>query len=171
MPNVFHFPPDKLADLIWKSEQAGDTWHSPLYRAAREGNLNLLMVPPGERAPVSLLDPVKHRKPLVVILCGDPGDAAIHHGPDAFPQTIRFMRWARFIMLHGAGGEPVHYRMLAQAAAFTGRTLVVETDGVTLPAWMAFKARLAPQTPGIIVKPHPGVEHPRSRMPAGVVAQ
>ena len=171
MPLFHDFPAAKLPELIWRSEQAGDTWHTPLYRAAMQGRLALMMVPPGERVPVSLLDPTKHRLPLVIMLCGDPGHAGAHHGPDAYAQSMRFMRWANFIMLHGAGGTAFHFAIAAETAVVARRLLLVETDGATLPEWAAFRAKVAPQTPGLEVRPHPGDYHPRTGLPAGMVIQ
>lgn len=158
MRNVAYFRSQQLDEFIWRAEQAGAGWLVPLLRAARRGDLQLLMAPAGGRLPLGLLKPAKHSRPTVVVLGDDAGPSA---GPAAFPQARRLFRWASWVMLHSAGGEPWHYACAAEAATLMRRALVVETSTAGLPAWVALKNELAPETPGICFQvpegrpPHP----------------
>lgn len=159
----------QMAEALRRFEQAGDTWHSPLIRAAMAGTLRFTILPPGARVPLSILDMQRDPRPLVVVVGGDAGGPAT---PDAFPQSRRLMRWAAFIMLHGAGGEPQHYAVAVEAASRVRRVLIVETTGAALPAWVALKAELARCTPGLGVMVPPGEPaHPREAPPPGVPLQ
>lgn len=158
----------QMAEAIRRFEQAGDTWHSPLLRAAMAGALRFTILPPGARVPLRILDMQRDPRPLVVVVGGDAGGPAT---PDAFPQARRLMRWAGFVMLHGAGGEAFHYAVAVQAAVLVRRVLIVETTGAALPAWVALKADVAPRTPTLGVKVRPGDAHPREAPPAGATIQ
>lgn len=159
--------PSTIAAQIARLEAAGFNHASPLLRAAAAGALQLIALPPGGRVPLRLLDPTRQRHPLVVLLGGD-HDAA-QHGPDAFPQARRLLAWSRWTMLHGAGGEALHYALAAQGACLFRRALIVETASRFLPAWRGLLAEMAPRCPGLIVECRPGDHHPRLTAPAGVV--
>lgn len=156
----------QMAELAVKLQQAGVGWHVPLLRAAMLGDLRFAMVSPGGRVPLRILDMNRDRRPLVVLLNGDGGGPA---EPDAFPQTRRLLRWARFVMLHGAGGEAFHYECAAEAARQTGQVLVAETTAAALPAWVALKLATAPRTPGLVIEPRG--PHPINTAPAEAVIQ
>lgn len=159
----------QLAEAIWRMEQAGAGWHVPLLRAVLGGTIRAVFVAPGSRVPRSLLDMSRHPRPLVVVLAGDGGGPA---EPDAFPQARRLLRWARFIILHGTGGEASHYALAAEAAIQARRVLLVETTSAALPAWFAAKSEVAPATPGIGWAVPPGKPaHPINGAPAGTVLQ
>ena len=161
--------PAQMAEYLRRMEQAGDTWHSPLIRAAMAGALRFVVVSHGARLPLSVLDLQRNPVPLVVIVGGDAGGPA---APDAFPQARRLMRWAGFILLHGTGGEAWHYAIAAEAAAQVRRVLIVETTGAALPAWVALKADVASRTPSLGLKVPPGMPaHPHEAPPAGVPLQ
>lgn len=165
---VFPITGARLADLAVKATQAGADWHLPLFRAALRGELAFAIVPPGARLPLRMLDPVRHSLPLVVVLSGD---GLVPAGLGDFAQAHRLLRWARFILLHGAGGEAFHYEVATEAARQTGRVLVVETTSGLLPAWIALRLRLAADTPSLVVATKPGVIHPCEAAPAGTVMQ
>ncbi len=158
---------EKMAELAVKLHQAGAGWHGPLLRAAMAGELRLLMVPPGERIPLRLLDPMRDPRPLVVLLSGD-GIKPV--GPEGFPQAARLFRWARFLMLHGAGGEAAHYELAADAARATGRVVIAECIAAHLPDWLAFRAAHVPRTPSLAIEARDGL-HPIHTAPAGAVMQ
>ena len=161
--------PTQMAEYLRRMEQAGDTWHSPLIRAAMAGALRFVVVSAGARVPLPILDMQRNPVPLVVIVGGDAGGPAL---PDAFPQARRLMRWAGFIFLHGTGGEAWHYALAAEAAAQVRRVLIVETTGAALPAWVALKAEVAGRTPSLGFKVRPGMPaHPHEKPPAGVPLQ
>lgn len=156
-----------LADMAVRMAQAGAP-QVPLIRAALEEGLNVAMVQPRGRVPLRFLDPVRHPGPLVVVLGGDGPVAA---GPDAFPQALRLLRWARAIMVHGAGGDPRHYTLVVQAARVVRRVLVVECTSADMPAWMALRATHAPETATLGIAVRPGDTHPNWTAPAGTVVQ
>ncbi len=161
--------PGGIADLACRAAAAGDTWHRPLFREAMANRLRLIIVPPGDRVPVSMLDPTRDRRPLMVILAGD---GAVPVGPDAFPQAARLLRWCGFVMLHAAGGQAEHYEIAATAAAAVGRVVIAETGSDHLAAWNALRLRCASGTPATIVKvPEGQGGHPVLHAPAGVVIQ
>lgn len=159
----------RMADMIARMEAAGAGWHVPLIRAAMAGDLRAVFLPPGMRAPRDMLDTAPPRRPLAVILGGDGSAPA---APAAFPQAVRLLRWSRFIVLHGAGGEAWHYAFIAGATVQWRRCLVVETTSAGLPEWLALRMRVAPHTPGMgwAVPPEDGV-HPVAAAPAGTVLQ
>ena len=161
--------PIRMTDLAVRLAQGGDTWHAPLIRACMAGDLRLIMIPPGARMPLAPLDVTRDRRPLVVILAGDGAEPA---GPGHFPQALRLFRWARFVMVHGTGGQAVHYEIAAAAAQEVGRVVIAETGGDYLKDWCAFKAVNAPRTPGLIITTRPGEPpHPMTGAPAGATVQ
>lgn len=154
--------PARITTLIRGLDAAGAPWHGPLFRAALAGELQVLLVQPGARVSRVLLNGAGRPVPLVVLLAGDGGGPA---DPDAFPQARRLMRWARFILLHGAGGEVWHYRLAVEAAQAHRRLLIAETTSAALPAWIALKRAVAPGTRGLVVAVPEG-EPPHPSMPA-----
>jgi hypothetical protein len=156
----------QMADAAVMLRQAGADWHVPLIRAAMCGDIRFAMVPPGSRLPLRLLDMTREPRPFVVVLNGDGGGPA---EPDAFPQARRLFQWARFAMLHGAGGNPFHYQCAVEAARVVGRVVIAETTGAALPAWVALKQATAPTTPGLVIEPRG--PHPINTAPAGTVVQ
>ncbi|MBR0653653.1 hypothetical protein [Plastoroseomonas arctica] len=158
----------QMADLAVRLEQAGAGWHAPLIRAAMTDELRLLMLSPEGRVPLDLLDMAKRPIPLVVILAGDNDPPA---GPGHFPQARHLFGWARFIMVHGAGGHPLHYEIARDAARAHGRVVIAETTTACLRDWIDFKLVTAPGTPGLVVAPPKGGQHPSAVIPAGTVLQ
>jgi len=162
--------PERFAEAIVRLQQAGDTWHVPLFRAAMVGAIGFAIVAPGERIPARLLK--FDRRPLVLVLGADGGiNGAEQAGPDRFPGAWRAFTWARRIMLHGTGGEATHYGVAVAAATKTGRCLIVETDTARLPEWEALSKRHAARTPTLVVRTRPGAVHPLMTAPAGTVMQ
>jgi hypothetical protein len=159
----------QMAEALHRFEQAGDTWHAPLIRAAMAGTIRFAILAPGARVQLRILSMRHDPRPLVMVVGGDTGGPAT---PDAFPQARRLIRWARFVVLHGAGGEPGHYRSAVEAAQRLQRVLIVETTGAALPTWVALKREVAGETPGLIVMVAPGKPaHPREAPPLGVPLQ
>ncbi|WP_158287545.1 hypothetical protein [Falsiroseomonas bella] len=157
-----------IAELAAKLEQAGAGWHAPLLRAAMADALAVCFVMPGGRVPLWVLDPVKHPKPLVLILSGDDVEAA---QAAEFPQAKRLVQWAARIMVHGAAGAPEHYALAAHAAMSARRLLIIETSSALLPEWVAFCKRHAARTPTLAVAVPGGGQHPCETRPAEVVLQ
>jgi hypothetical protein len=149
---------DRLADAIALLHRHGADWHVPLFQAARDGLIHLRLVQPGERVPVRETDPATCRSPTVVLLSGDARDG--RHTPQHFPQAVRWLRWARAIMLHSSGGRPEHYVAAVLAARTVGRVLIVDLPSAALPEWQALVARVAPRVSAMVISPPPGGVHP-----------
>jgi hypothetical protein len=157
----------QMAEMIARLEQAGDTWHTPLIRAALRGEIAFTILSPGSRLPLRLLDPMRHPGPLVVVLGGDGIEAG---GPGHFEQAARLIRWARFILLHGSGGDPTHYEIAVEAARHVRRVVIVETTADYLKDWVDFRFVHARTTPTLVVEARDGL-HPVNTAPAGAVVQ
>jgi hypothetical protein len=151
-------PACRLADAIALLHRHGADWHVPLFRAARDGLIQLRLVQPGQRVPVRDTDPATCRAPTVVLLNGDACDG--RHRPADFPQAVRWLRWSRAIMLHGTGGKPEHYIAAVTAARIVNRVLIVDLPSIALPEWHALAQRVAPRASGLIITPLPGGAHP-----------
>ena len=82
------------------------------------------------------------RKPALVII-GDDDDFPT--GPDGWPVAQRLLRWARQVVIHGAGGHPAHYEGAVMAAEVVGRLLLVECGTAHVEAWKAAAQRWAGQ--------------------------
>lgn len=159
----------QMADAIMRLTQAGQPHHVPLLRAAMAGDLRVCFVAAGQRMPLRLLDMVRDRRPLVVVLADDGLHPA---GPAGYPQARRLMGWAASIVIHAAAGEAWHYAAVAEATRLCGRVLLVETCTAHQGAWVALKAAVAPRCAGLVLKVAEGKPaHPCMTAPAGVVVQ
>lgn len=157
MLDVSALPPARLAFAIRALETAGQGFHAPLYRAVLSGELSLIILGQGERAPLRWLERPSAARPQVIILAGDDGRVG---GPGAFPQAPRLLRWARFILLHAAAGRAEHYDLAVTMAGTARRLLLIEAGSAEVGAWSALRARIAPATPGFGIAPPDGVIHP-----------
>lgn len=84
----------------------------PLFRAIRDFRLALLEVRRGQPWPKRALRQLADR-PTVVILADDDYAST---GPAAFPAARKAAAWARWAMVHAAGGEEAHYTLAVGAA-------------------------------------------------------
>ncbi len=103
-----------------------------------------------------------------MILAGDNDPSS---GPGDFAQAAHLFGWARYIMVHATGGHPLHYAIAAEAARRHGRVVIAETSAAYLRDWIDFKLVHAPGTPGMVVAPPKGGQHPSAVIPAGTVLQ
>lgn len=150
-------PRGSIPELIARSAVIGCPWLAPLYRAAADGLVDVVMVEPGERIPSALLDPLKQRLPRVVIV-GD--DGAVPCGPEGFAQAAKLLRWSRALILHATGGAPEHYRLAAHAAAGFRRCLMIETNSQHSADWRGFAAKHSRALAVWAFEPRPGMVHP-----------
>jgi len=97
-------------------------------------------------------------RPELVII-GDDDD--LPSGPDGFATAPRLLKWARQIVLHGAGGEASHYEQAVLAAQITGRVVMVECTSPTIPAWVAATRKWATTSAVQILHPPSGILHPK----------
>src|SRR6476620_10838703 len=94
----------QIAELIVRSQQAGTGYRAPLYRAAAAGLISIVECGRSGRVPSRVLK----ASPMALLVClGDDDD--MPSGPIGGPQAPKLLRWARGIILHGAGGEAKHY--------------------------------------------------------------
>ena len=107
----------------------------PLLQGALAGDYQFAFAMPGGRLPTKIFHP--GRPSTVVVLSGDPDAGAPTPPPAAFPQAVRFVRWADAAVLHAAGGAPEHYSWIAEVARSTRRLLVVETGSAAELAWVS----------------------------------
>lgn len=105
----------------------------PLYRAARDGLLNIIHPGRGAQVPSKMLE--RPGRPVLVLI-GDDDDQST--GPSAWACGLRVRRWAQAGMIHAAGGEAHHYENALAGALLTGRFLLVETSMVHHAAWKNF---------------------------------
>lgn len=162
-------PPARVSEAIRCLNARGFAHAVPLFRAVLAGEIALAALAPGERIPLSALDPTRLRRPLVVLLGGDGGaDGRTSVGPEAWSQARRLLLWSRWTMIHAAGGEAWHYAHAAESARYVRRVLIAECGSATLPAWLAMRDAVAPSCPGLVVQCRPGDHHPK--LPAEAAA-
>ncbi|MFT8247252.1 hypothetical protein [Roseomonas sp. BN140053] len=125
--------PAQLSAVIEKMRGGPIAFAVPLIAAALAGDLRVLVLSPGGRAPVRLLDHAC--PPTVVVLGGDPGPRVLTPGPEAFPQARRLLAWSAYTMLHASGGQEEHYSAVVEAARLVRRVLLVETATDQEDAW------------------------------------
>lgn len=105
----------------------------PIYRAARDGLINLIQPGRDVQIPQKLLD--RPRRPIVVLIGDDDYESS---GPEAWACGLRVRRWARAGMIHAAGGEAEHYENALAGALLTGRLLLIETSMAQHSIWKTF---------------------------------
>jgi len=155
-------PPARVSAAIARLAAAGHKHPIPLFRALLAEEIALALLDPVDRLPLSFLDPLRFRKPLVIVLGGDFGaDGRADCGPEGWPQSRRLLRWARWAPIHGTGGQVWHYGEAVEAARICHRVLLAECGTATLPAWEAMRAQVAPSLPGVTLRCRPGDFHPR----------
>jgi hypothetical protein len=155
-----------MAALIVRAEQLGLGYRVPIYRAAAAGLICLSECGRGGTLPSRLLK-ASPRPQLICI--GD--DDATPSGPAGWPQARKLLRWARGVVLHGAGGSAEHYTAAAVMAALNRRTLLVETDSAHLPAWIAVVRARKPVLSALVIAVPPGRAHPVECCPIGATIQ
>jgi pimeloyl-ACP methyl ester carboxylesterase len=156
-----------LAETIVRAEQAGKRHVVPVLRAAAAGMINAGFVMRGH--PFAMRPMKRGRRPVLIILGDDDHQAT---GPAGWPQAERLLRWARLVVLHGAGGEPQHYAAAVLAAQEHRRVLMIETSSGQIEAWRRLIGRVQPRVRGITIAiPAAAPPHPMERAPAGTVLQ
>jgi hypothetical protein len=110
----------------------------PLFAAAAARRIALLTITaPSAKWPAATLASLT--RPTIILLGDDPdigaGSAA---GPMGWKIAERLRRWTRGAIVHGAGGEPDHYREAVRGAEQLGRFVFVETSGDRAREWARF---------------------------------
>ncbi len=122
-----------LSAAVERVRRAGIYHHVPLLEAVRDGRIALVWLS-GRDTPLSMRK-LKCAPRPVIVLIGDDDDFPT--GPAAWISAPKAIRWARRVVLHGAGGESWHYQAAVDTAEVVGRVLIIETNSTHLPAWGA----------------------------------
>ena len=93
-------------------------------------------------------------KPALIVV-GDDGEIPV--GPEAVPQLARLARWARLVIVHGAGGRVEEYEQFVAQTLTLDRLLVIECSAGMARDYTAFCRKAAPNVHGVLIVP-PGRE-------------
>jgi hypothetical protein len=129
-------------------------WHTPLFRAARDGILMLMICPRGIAVKQRVLRELP--QPAVILVNDDDERSS---GPDAFPYVGRVLKWARAAFLHCAAGEAAHYEAVVRLTVKHQRLLLIESSHTYADAWRSLSAGKI--IGGVLTRP--GVAHPVAR--------
>lgn len=128
---------------------------APIYAAATAGRIALVCITtPSTPWPAETI--ARLTRPAVVVLGGDPGFGEPTFGPGRWRCAGKLKGWAAAAVVHGASGEPEHYRGAVAMAELVERLVLVETTSRLVDAWGAFLAPL----PRIGYRPPGGGVHP-----------
>ena len=112
---------------------------TPLYAAAAAGQIALIVVETADAAwPAETIG--RLRRPAVVLLSGDPGWGEPSFGPGRWRCAKKLRTWAAAAVVHGAAGEPDHYREAVVLGLMFERLAFVETTSSLARSWGAFLA-------------------------------
>jgi len=144
-----------IARVIGQAELAGAGFYVPLLRRVMEGEVNACW-PQRDTVQPPFYRLGKLGRPLVIIVGDDDYKPA---GPDTWACSAKLRTWASFAVVHGTGGRPEHYAMVAEMAMRVRRLLLVETTSAAAQDWAAFLHERSPNLPfmGVLppVGPHP----------------
>lgn len=146
------------AIAFMQAQQGSALFRVPPLQALYEGRIAFLDVAPLStpakmvKAFLAIAD-----KPALVIV-GDDGELPV--GPEGVPQLARLVRWARQIILHGAGGEVWHYDTAVRTTEAVGRVVLIECPSHLVEDYREFSRRHAPRVSGFLIQPPPGEFHP-----------
>src|SRR3954451_6432303 len=130
--DYIHASPSRLDSAIGTCEQLGSPGHAVLFRAVRDRQISLILMP--RDAPVS--DKVLNRsqRPLICLLGDDDGAST---GPAGFRSWQRLKGWAGSAMVHAAAADVEAYAVAIMMATLQGRLLLIETSSAREPEWAA----------------------------------
>ncbi|MGI4794194.1 MAG: hypothetical protein ACRYG8_08960 [Janthinobacterium lividum] len=110
---------------------------APIYAAAAAGRIGLVVIEnPATSWPAELVENV--RRPVLVLLSGDPGWGQPSYGPTRWRCAKRLKAWTTAAIVHGAAGEADHYREAAALTEMFGRLCFIETTSGLVRCWGAF---------------------------------
>jgi len=156
-PRIYIETQADLAGAIVMTQQAGAIGQAHLMRALVAGRIAYQsLLPETSVTAFKAFIRATSNKPTVMLI-GDDGD--LPRGPDGWPQARRAIRWAKAVVVHGAGAEIEHYESAVMATQIVGRVLVIECCSVHLPAWVEM-VRTAPHSPSVLVIVPRGGVHP-----------
>ena len=150
-PEVYSFSNRAELEKVTAAVAVNAPYALPIYRAARDGLINLIQAGRGAQIPQKMLE--RPGRPIVVLISDDDYQGT---GPAGWFCGLRCRRWARGCMIHAAAGEAQHYEIALKGALLTGRFLLVETSMDQHAAWKSF---LDPKIPTLTIISRTGV-HP-----------
>jgi hypothetical protein len=127
-------------------------------RAAADARIALgLITRAASPFPGGLVKSAERRRTPVLLIIGDDPIDGVSLGPDGWLCARRLSGWARFALIHGAGGEASHYKTAVLEAELHRAAALIECSSETLPLWRDFLR--APHK--LLIPPRAGV-HPIS---------
>src|SRR3954468_7257007 len=97
MSDYLHASSRQLNDAILTCEQMGSPGHATLFRAVRDRQISLAIVP--RDAPISHKGLNQSQRPMAVLLANDDGASS---GPAGFRSWRRLKSWAGCGLIHAA---------------------------------------------------------------------
>ena len=149
---------EDLPRAIAAMTQAGAGHEVPLYSALYQGRICLLPVFRSTPARMVKLWQAKVSGPAVAVI-GDDAQLA-DDGPSHWPVAPRLMRWARFVVVHGAAGRAEEYQHIVELAQVHRRVLVIECSAARIPDWKLAADVHGRGAIGQVIEPAPGFQHP-----------
>jgi hypothetical protein len=147
---------DDLPRIIAMMQQAGAP-QFPLLQAVYAGAVAYLPIYRTTTAH-TVKEWIGQTKGPAVATIGD-DDHAVKDGPGTWPVASRLLRWAQFVILHGAAGEPEHYQQAVVLANTFGRVLLIECASHNLEAWHTAAGGRAIAAHSLVIAPRSG-PHP-----------
>ena len=148
-----------LADLdaaIIGADCAGAHHRAYLMRQFKAGRIALVDVQRSTSARYFKRFAGQCRRPALVVVGADDG---LGDGPEAWRLAGRMLRWAKAVIIHGAGGAIREYELAVVVAQRHRRALLIECEGAALPAWEAL-ARAAVHLDFVLLIPPLDGVHP-----------
>ncbi len=150
---------ERVNEYIAKAAISGVGHLIPVLSAVRDGRIAVEFLTSRDKAaPMGRLK--RYTCPVLVVI-GD--DDYRNTGPGGWVCTQRVIRWARGVMIHGAGGTVATYETAVSGAEHFGRFVLVETGSEHIAQWVAAagaKAKL-----GIVANDGP---HPKAELRGGL---
>jgi hypothetical protein len=122
--------PEQLDRLIAHTAALELVGRVELFRAVRDGTINLIEV--GREAPAPLRIMEQSPRPVVLVL-GDDDYAST--GPTGWAAWQRVSYWARAATVHATGADVASYQMAIGMALLRPRFLLVQTDSAHAHEW------------------------------------
>ena len=138
--------------------------HLPVFTAVEQGQIALGVFT--DPASIWTAGAIKRLpRPTIILISDDPDiGAGTAKGPYSWTLASKLRGWADAVLVHGAGGEPEHYRQALAMAKRHGRLALIDTSSQQAMPWAAFMAHPV----SMIIVPTDG---PHPVMPPGRVMQ
>jgi hypothetical protein len=134
--------PAQFDRLIALSASLGMVGQVELYRACREGRINLISLRRDTPLPRQLLR--GSQRPLCVIV-GD--DDYCSTGPSGWACTPRLLRWCASAIVHATGADVASYQTAVVATVGCARLALIETDNAHGETWARAFLTAQPRMP------------------------